>query len=132
MFQVSFYGSNRGLFVQNCPFNNCSTIQPTFADIPPIVSDRQASTGKLSPRHHCLVSRVGKTANINGKKLVSLQSVVRTRRYYKRVRLIKQQKSVQRLATYGHEVLMSLQARAKFFGTHFLHSFLSELGLSGE
>ena len=27
---------------------------------------------------------------------------------------------------------MSLQTRAKFFGTHFLHSYLSELGLIGE
>jgi hypothetical protein len=33
---------------------------------------------------------------------------------------------------YGHEVLMSLQTRAKFFGTHFLHSYVSDIGLSGE
>ena len=87
------------------------------------------STGKLPPRHHCLVSRVGKTANINGKKLLSLQPVVRC---YKRVRL-KTAKAFQGLAMYGHEVLMSLQTRAKFFNvTHFLHSYLSELGVIGE
>ena len=45
---------------------------------------------------------------------------------------MKQQKSFQGLTTYGHEVLMSLQTQAKFFGTHFLHSYLSELGLIGE
>jgi hypothetical protein len=43
--------------------------------------------------------RVSKTANINGKKLFSLQPVVRTRGYYKRVGLIKRQKSFQGLAT---------------------------------
>ena len=86
----------------------------------------------LHPGQRCLVSRVGKTANINGKKLLSLQPVVRTQRYYKGVRLIKQQKYFQGLATYGHEVLMSLQTRARFFATHFLHSYLSELGIIGE
>jgi hypothetical protein len=32
---------------------------------------------------------------------------------------------------YGHEMLMSLQTRAKFFGTHFLHSlyFVSDIRL---
>jgi hypothetical protein len=30
---------------------------------------------------------------------------------------------------YGHEVLMSLQMRAKFFGTHFLHCYVSDIGL---
>jgi hypothetical protein len=30
---------------------------------------------------------------------------------------------------YGHEVLMSLQMRAKFFGTHLLHCFVSDIGL---
>ena len=54
---------------------------------------------------------------INGKKLLSLQPVVRTRGYYKRVGLTKQQKiSFQGLAMYGHEVLTSLQMRAKFLG----------------
>ena len=30
---------------------------------------------------------------------------------------------------YAHAVLMTLQTRAKFFGTHFLHSYVSEIGL---
>jgi hypothetical protein len=34
------------------------------------------------------------------------------------VGLIKRQKSFQRLAIYGHEVLMSLQMREKFLGTY--------------
>ena len=33
---------------------------------------------------------------------------------------------------YGHEMLMSLQMRANFFGTDFLHFYLSELWLIGE
>ena len=112
-------GEQPGNFhTKSAPNNNFSTVQPTFADIPPIVSDRQVSTEKLPPHHHFLVNRVGKTANINGKKLLSLQPVVRTRRCYMRVRLIKRQKSFQGIAMYGHEVLMSLQTRAKFFGTH--------------
>ena len=69
-------------------------------------------TEKLAPRHHFLVNRVRKTADFNGEKLLSLQPVVRTRRYYKRVRLIKQQKYFQGLEMYGHEVLMTLQTRA--------------------
>jgi hypothetical protein len=58
-------------------------------------------------------------AIIIGKTLLSLKPVVRTRRSYKRAGLMKQQKSFQGLAIYGHEVLMSLQKRAKLFGTHF-------------
>jgi hypothetical protein len=57
--------------------------------------------------------------DIIGKKLLSLKPVVRTRRSYKTAGLIKQQKSFQGLAMYGHEVLMSLQKREKLFGTHF-------------
>jgi hypothetical protein len=53
---------------------------------------------------------------IIGNTLLSLKPVVRTRRSYKRAGLIKQQKSFQGLAMYGHEVLMSLQTRAKFLG----------------
>jgi hypothetical protein len=45
---------------------------------------------------------------IIGKKLLSLQPIVRTQRSYKRAGLIKRQKSSQGLAMYGHEVLMSL------------------------
>jgi hypothetical protein len=45
-----------------------------------------------------------KTANIIGKKLLSLKPVVMTRRSYNRAGLIKQQKSFQGLAMYGHEV----------------------------
>jgi hypothetical protein len=41
---------------------------------------------------------------INGKKLLSLKPVVRTRRSFNRAGLIKQQKSFQGLAMYGHEV----------------------------
>jgi hypothetical protein len=54
---------------------------------------------------------------INGKKLLSLKPVIRTRRSYKRVGLIKRQESFQRLAVYGHEVLMFLQTRANFLKT---------------
>jgi hypothetical protein len=56
---------------------------------------------------------------IIGKKLLSLKPVVRTRRSCKRAGLIKRQKSLQGLAMYGHEVLMSFQKRAKLFATHF-------------
>ena len=76
MFQISFQGSNRGIFIEKCPFDNFLAVQPTFADIRPIVSDRQVSTEKLTPHHPFY--RVSKTANINGKKLLSLQPVVRT------------------------------------------------------
>jgi hypothetical protein len=55
---------------------------------------------------------------INGKKLLSLKPGVRTRRSYKRLGLIKRQKSFQGLAMYGHEELMSLQTRAMIIGTH--------------
>jgi hypothetical protein len=41
------------------------------------------------------------------KKLLSLKSVVRTRRSYKGVGLTKRQKAFQGLAMFGHEVLMS-------------------------
>jgi hypothetical protein len=55
----------------------------------------------------------------NGRKLFTSQSVVRTRRYCKRVKLLKRQKSFQGIAMYGHEVLMSYnKTRAKFFGTY--------------
>jgi hypothetical protein len=57
--------------------------------------------------------------------------VVRTRKSYKIVGLLKRQKSFQGLTMYGHEVLMSLQTRAKF-GTLFLHCYVSDIGLSGE
>jgi hypothetical protein len=30
IFQNSFYGSNRGIFVKNHPFNNISTVRPIF------------------------------------------------------------------------------------------------------
>ena len=98
----------------------------------PIVSAQQASTEKLPPHPFCLVHRVGKTTNITGKKLLSLQPIVRTRRSYNRIWLIKRQKYFQGLATYGHEVLMSLQTRANFFGIHWWYSFVNDIGLIGE
>jgi hypothetical protein len=55
---------------------------------------------------------------INGKKLLSLKPVVRTRMSYERVGLRKRQKSFQGLAKYDHEVLIPLQTRAKFLGKH--------------
>jgi hypothetical protein len=57
-------------------------------------------------------------AFIDGKKLLNLKPNVRTRWIYKTAGLMKRQKSFQGLAMYGHEVLMSLQTRAKFLGTH--------------
>jgi hypothetical protein len=63
------------------------------------------------------------------KKLLSLKPVVTTRRNYRRVGLIKRQKSFRGLAIYGHEVLMSLQTRATFFGTHVLHAHVSDIRL---
>jgi hypothetical protein len=51
------------------------------------------------------------------KKLFSLKPVVRARRSYQRVGLEKRQKSLQGLAMYDHEALMSLQTRAKFLET---------------
>jgi hypothetical protein len=73
--------------------------------------------------------KLRKTANTTGKKLLSLiKPVVRTRRSYKRTGLTKQQKSFQGLAMYGHEVMMSLQKRAKLFGTQFFPFMLVTLG----
>jgi hypothetical protein len=66
------------------------------------------------------------------KKLLSLKPVVRTRRSCKRVGLMKQQNSFQGLVMYGHEVLMSLQMRTKFFGSHFSHGYVRDIGLGGE
>jgi hypothetical protein len=73
--------------------------------------------------------RLRKTANIIGQKLLSLKPVVRTRRSYKRAGLIKRQKSFQGLATYGHEMLMSLQMRAKLIGTQFSPFYASDIRL---
>jgi hypothetical protein len=82
------------------------------------------------PRHHlCVVHWVRKTATITGKKTFQFQPVTRTPRSYKRVGLIKRQKSFPGLTMYGHEVLMSLQTRAKLFGTHFLHCFVNDIRL---
>jgi hypothetical protein len=36
---------------------------------------------------------------------------------------------IQGLAMYSHEVLMSVQTPTKFFGTHFLHCFVSGIWL---
>jgi hypothetical protein len=58
-------------------------------------------------------------SDINGKQLFSLKPVVRIWRSYKRVELIKRQKSFQGFAMYAREVLISLQTRAKFLATHF-------------
>jgi hypothetical protein len=93
----------------------------------PIVSTRQASAKKLPSHHFCLV--VGKTAKIKGKKLLSSQLVVWIRGWYKRFGLKKRQKSFK---VYGHEIFMSLQTRAKFFGTHILKFYVSDIGLSGK
>jgi hypothetical protein len=51
-------------------------------------------------------------------KLLSLKLVVTTPSSYQWVGYTKRQKSFQGLAIYGHEVLMSLQRRAKFLGTY--------------
>jgi hypothetical protein len=50
---------------------------------------------------------------IIGKKLLSFKPVVRTRRSYNRAGLIKQQKSFQGLAMYGHEVFDVLTKASK-------------------
>jgi hypothetical protein len=50
---------------------------------------------------------------INGKKRLSLKPVVRTLRSYTTAGLIKQQKSVQELAMYGHEVFDVLTKASK-------------------
>jgi hypothetical protein len=54
----------------------------------------------------------------NGKKLLSLKLVARTRISYQWVGYRKPQTSFQGFAIYGHQVLMSLQTRANFLGTH--------------
>jgi hypothetical protein len=54
-----------------------------------------------------------KTANIDGKKLLSLKPVVRTQRSYKTNGLLKRQKSFQGLAIYGHEVFDVLTKASK-------------------
>jgi hypothetical protein len=77
----------------------------------------------FSSCRHC------KTANSNGKKLLILKPVVRTRRSYKRAELIKRQKSLQGLAMYGHEVLMSLQTRAMLFGAPFFRFHITDIRL---
>jgi hypothetical protein len=56
---------------------------------------------------------------INGKKLLSLKPVVRTRRSYNRAGLIKLQKSFQGLAMYGHEVFDVLTKASKVIREHF-------------
>jgi hypothetical protein len=75
-FKARSRGATGNFGTKNTPKINFSTIQPTFADITPIVSTRQL------PPKSChiitLVHRVGKTANITGKKLLSLKPVVRT------------------------------------------------------
>jgi hypothetical protein len=56
---------------------------------------------------------IRKTANIIGKKLLSLKPVVRIRKSYKRAGLIKRQKSFQGFAMYGHEVFHVLTKASK-------------------
>jgi hypothetical protein len=57
--------------------------------------------------------RLRKTASINGNKLLSLKTVVRTRWSYNRAGLTKRQKSLQGLAMYGHEVFNVLTRASK-------------------
>jgi hypothetical protein len=54
-----------------------------------------------------------KIGEIVGKKLLSLNPVVRTRKSYKSAGLIKRQKSFQGLAMYGHEVFDVLTKASK-------------------
>jgi hypothetical protein len=92
------------MFVRKYPLNNFSTFQ----------SISQNSVLIDSIQH-----RLRKTANTIGKTLLNLMPVIRTRISYWRAGLRKRHQSFQGLAMYGHEVLMSLQTRAKLFGTHF-------------
>jgi hypothetical protein len=95
-----------GIFKQTFPdyalFKRSTYFRRRYADC----FNATTSTEKLPHHHFCLAHRVGKTATNKCKKFASLRPVVRTRRSYKR--LIKRQKSLQRLAKYGHEMLMSL------------------------
>jgi hypothetical protein len=81
-------------------------------------STSQVKTDILSEQFE-LCLRLVVTSIIVGKTLLSLKPVVRTLRSYKKAGLTKRQKSFQELAMYGYEVMMSLQKRAKLFGTHF-------------
>jgi hypothetical protein len=75
--------------------------------------------------------RLRKTANINGKKTSQFKpisckdsKILQETWTYITAKIISRTRHM-----YGHEVLMSLQTRAKFFGTHFLHSFVSDVRL---
>jgi hypothetical protein len=58
----------------------------------------------------------------HGKKLLSLEPVVRTRRSYERVGLIKRQKSFQGLAVYSHELSVDvLTNESKVLGDTFYY-----------
>jgi hypothetical protein len=89
---------------KNAPLNNFSTVRPILTKWCTI---------------DLIQLRLRKTANIMGKKLLSLKPVVRTRRSYERAELTKRHNSFQRLAVYSHEVLTSLQTRGEVFGAHF-------------
>jgi hypothetical protein len=77
-----------------------------------VALDRPQRVGDIS---HALLAVGYAYIIINGKKLLSLKPVVRTRRSYKTAGLIKQQKSFQRLAMYGHEVFDVLTKASKVF-----------------
>jgi hypothetical protein len=92
---VLFWGSTREFsnknYLEHALFywrtlnhTNTNAVQSTFADLTPIVS-----TWKLPPHHFCLVHiDFTKTSNIDGRKLLSLKTVVRTRRSCKRAIII--------------------------------------------
>jgi hypothetical protein len=78
-----------------------------FADTTPVVLAREVSIEKFPSHHLSFVNRVGPTANIIGKRLLSLQPVITTRQHIKKNGLLKQQRYFGGHAVYGHEVLMS-------------------------
>jgi hypothetical protein len=123
---LQFHRGEPGIFKHKLP-RTCTSVhfRRHYADC----FNSTASTEKLPPHHFCFVQRVRKTTNINDKKFFILKPVVRTQRSYKRVGLIKRQKSCQGLVMFGHEMLISLQMRAKLFETHFLLCFLSDIRL---
>jgi hypothetical protein len=137
---ILFLGSSRNFqttFTSNMHFSTDGrrTIQIKIPFSPPSLTLRQLF--QLYNFHRKVATssllyssyKLRKTANIIGKELLSSKPVLFTRRSYNRAGLTKRQKSFQGLAMYGHEVLMSLRTRAKFFGTHFSHSHVSDISL---
>jgi hypothetical protein len=89
------------------------------------------STEMLPPHHFCLVHRVGKTANINGKKL-QFSASCKDSRMLQESWTYKTAKNFSRTRHVRSGSVYVLTNASKVLGTHFLHYYVSDTGLSGE